>query len=107
MCEANVDTRPPSVISLGETDNVVVAVRPLSKGAEITLSDGTSLTLLDDIPFGHKLALVAITSDGLVIKYDETIGRATCAIAAGAHVHVHNVTSARLPGHDSRGRRLR
>jgi len=102
--EPNADARP-SVIALGEADNVVVAVRPLSRGAVIELSDGASLSLLDDVPFGHKLAIVAIASGGPVIKYDETIGRATCAIAAGAHVHVHNVVSARLPGDDSRGGR--
>jgi hypothetical protein len=33
-----------------------------------------------------------------VVKYGEVIGRATSAIAAGRHVHVHNVVSARLPG---------
>ena len=86
------------VISLGETDNVVVAVRPLAGGDAITLPDGLSLTVLEDIPFGHKLAVVPIAAGGAVLKYDETIGRATCAIEAGAHVHVHNVASARLPG---------
>ena len=104
--ETNAAARSPSVLSLGETDNVVVAIRPLARGARITPGDGPSLTLLDDVPFGHKLAIVDIAPGGPVIKYDETIGRTTCAIAAGAHVHVHNVVSARLPGDDSQDRRL-
>jgi hypothetical protein len=33
-----------------------------------------------------------------VLKYNETIGIASAPIAAGEHVHVQNVRSARLPG---------
>jgi altronate dehydratase len=88
----------PPVVFLGETDNVAVAARALRAGERIRLADGAQLTLADDIPFGHKLAIRPIAAGGDVVKYDEVIGRATAAIAAGAHVHVHNVVSARLPG---------
>jgi altronate hydrolase len=87
-----------SVISLGECDNVVVAIRPVVRGETVVLPDGSSIEALDDIPFGHKLAVSPIRSGGPVVKYDETIGRATSPIDVGAHVHVHNVESARLPG---------
>lgn len=42
------------------------------------------------VPFGHKVALRPIARGGPVIKYGVAIGRATCDIASGAHVHVHN-----------------
>ena len=50
-----------------------------------------SLTLADPIPFGHKFALRPIPAGGPVVKYGETVGLATEDIAAGQHVHVHNV----------------
>ena len=85
-------------MALGEGDNVVVAIRALAAGERVTLPGGQGLTLADDVPFGHKLALRPIEAGADVVKYDEVIGRATAAIPAGGHVHVHNVVSARLPG---------
>lgn len=91
-------TETPAIVALGESDNVVVAIRALAAGEQVTLHGGQALTLADDVPFGHKLALRAIAAGADVVKYDEVIGRATEAIPAGGHVHVHNVVSARLPG---------
>ena len=88
----------PAVLSLGVGDNVVVAVRALRSGERVTLAGGAAITVLHDVPFGHKLAIAAIPRGADVVKYDEVIGRATQEIPAGAHVHVHNVVSARLPG---------
>lgn len=42
------------------------------------------------IPFGHKVALRPIAAGEAVIKYGVAIGRATCPIAVGDHVHIHN-----------------
>ena len=47
---------------------------------------------MDQIPLGHKVAIKEIRSGNPIIKYGEIIGKATKAIAAGQHVHVHNVT---------------
>jgi altronate dehydratase len=88
----------PAIVELGGRDNVVVAVRALAAGETVELSTGEAVTLAEAIPFGHKLATRAIAEGGDVVKYDEVIGRTTAAIPAGAHVHVHNVVSARLPG---------
>lgn len=43
------------------------------------------------VPYGHKVATRAIGPGEAIVKYGVTIGRATAAIAAGEHVHVHNV----------------
>ena len=42
---------------------------------------------------GHKYALRAIRAGENVIKYGMPIGHATCDIAPGEHVHVHNVAT--------------
>lgn len=42
---------------------------------------------------GHKYAIRPIADGENVIKYGMPIGRATCDIAVGDHVHVHNVVT--------------
>ncbi len=47
------------------------------------------------VPMGHKVAMRAIASGERVMKYGCSIGEATVDIAAGDHVHVHNLRSLR------------
>ncbi len=49
----------------------------------------------DDIPLGHKLALVDLEDGAEVIEYQQRIGLARRRIRQGEHVHVHNLRSAR------------
>ncbi len=74
-------------------DTVAVALRPLQAGEQIVL-DGALHRLFDDIPQGHKFALKAHQAGDRVVKYGLPIGRASAAIAAGAHVHSHNLETA-------------
>jgi hypothetical protein len=92
------ETDRPRALRLDPADNVAVAVVPLNAGETVVLDGGTAVEVAEPIRFGHKLALRAIDAGAPIVKYNETIGRASAAIAAGAHVHVHNVVSARLPG---------
>lgn len=46
------------------------------------------------VPQGHKLALVDLPAGARVTKYGQPIGRASAAIAAGEHVHSHNLVTA-------------
>ncbi len=73
-------------IRISGRDNVAVAVEALAAG-EQTLG----VTLLEDIPAGHKFALDAIAEGADVVKYAFPIGHATRDIAPGAWVHTHNV----------------
>src|SRR5260221_4060019 len=43
------------------------------------------------VPAGHKIAVRAVEKGKAVHRYNQIIGFATQAIAAGDHVHVHNV----------------
>jgi (2R)-sulfolactate sulfo-lyase subunit alpha len=47
------------------------------------------------VPLGHKVAMRAIARGARVMKYGSPIGEATADIAAGDHVHVHNLRSLR------------
>ncbi|HEY6214862.1 MAG TPA: UxaA family hydrolase [Vicinamibacterales bacterium] len=78
-------------------DNVATALEPLAAGAAIAAGSET-VTVAEAIPRGHKLALRAIRAGEAVVKYGHAIGTASRDIAAGAHVHTHNVASARGRG---------
>jgi len=86
---------PALVIS--PSDNVATALEPLEPGATILAGDVT-VTVVDRIPRGHKVALAAIASGARVVKYGSAIGTATADIPRGAHVHTHNVMSSRGRG---------
>ena len=78
-----------SVLRINPADNVLVAVRPLGANDR---ADG--VTVLQDIPPGHKLAACRIGAGEHVIKYGYPIGVADRDIEPGEHVHTHNVRSA-------------
>ena len=73
-------------IIINPIDNVAVCLRPFSKGEVIE-----GVTLLEDIPQAHKVALKDINEGEDIIKYGNPIGHATAFIQKGCHVHTHNV----------------
>jgi altronate hydrolase len=79
--------RPP-VLHLNASDPLVVAVRDLAAGEEIGFG---AVKPAVPIGRGHKLAIQPIAGGAPVRKFGQIIGRATQAIAAGEHIHVHNV----------------
>lgn len=79
-----------SLVRLDRDDNVAIATRPLSRGDAIQLDDRV-ISVNQDIPAGHKIAVNAIASQTYVVKYGQPIGLASREIAIGAHVHSHNL----------------
>jgi len=81
------------LLKISPADNVAVALSEISKseGAELC---GETVAVLDDIPFGHKVALRDIPAGADVVKYGHRIGRAACAISRGALVGVSNLKTA-------------
>ncbi|MDG1532064.1 MAG: altronate dehydratase family protein [Paracoccaceae bacterium] len=75
-----------NTIRLHESDTVVTATRSMEVG---TLVEGVTTTAL--IPSGHKIATQAMVKGDAVRKYAQLIGYASLDIAAGDHVHTHNV----------------
>ena len=83
---------PSVIIVLSAADNVGVAIKNIARGSHVTEGD-TGLIARDDVPIGHKIALGAIAPGEKIVKFGVPVGSATQAIAAGAHVHMHNVKS--------------
>lgn len=77
-------------IKINANDCVAVALKPLPSGASIVV-DGKPLTLLQDIPQGHKFALQDLAVGQPVIKYGAAIGVAKQDIPKGSWVHTHNI----------------
>ena len=89
----------PWVLKIHEKDNVGTAVVEIPVGykARVLYDDRFEswITAKDPIPMAHKIALRDIAKGAEVLKYGECIGQADADIAAGCHVHVHNITSRR------------
>jgi (2R)-sulfolactate sulfo-lyase subunit alpha len=78
----------------------VVVVETVKAGQEIAgwlmeTDETITVTALDDIPIGHKVALTDIKDGDTVIKYSHDIGKAVAEIGKGHHAHVHNVKTKR------------
>ena len=90
------DSSPPNLLRLAPRDNVLVAVRALDAGTPVEI-DGESRTLGTPVGLGHKIAARPIPAGRKIIKCHAPIGSATRDIAAGEHVHLHNMKSDYLP----------
>jgi len=89
-------------ISMDSRDNVATALSALLAGDEVevisTAREVTQTVRVNDaLPLGHKIALADIKSGSDVVKYGAKIGRASKDINTGDYVHIHNVTSDRMP----------
>ncbi|MCU9840191.1 altronate dehydratase family protein [Ruegeria sp. WL0004] len=73
-------------VRLDPSDTVVTATRPLEAGTQIE-----GITVLTQIPTGHKVAMSPMPKGAEVRKYAQLIGYAATDIAPGDHVHTHNV----------------
>lgn len=93
----------PRAVVLHKEDNVGTLIDSARKGEACTLQGERTggVPLAADIAFGHKVCIAATPAGGDILKYGQVIGRATKAIAAGEHVHVHNVESGRGRGDKS------
>ena len=80
----------PVAIKINPKDNVVVALHPIAKGTAVPV-DGASVTAVEDIPQGHKMAIAPIHAGENVIKYGFPIGHATADAVPGTWMHTHNV----------------
>lgn len=81
------------VIKINKEDNVAVALRPIAKGETLVIGDIT-VTTLEEIPQGHKVALKPIGKGEEVIKYGFRIGYTKEDVQKGQWIHVHNLKTA-------------
>ena len=82
------------ILKIAATDNVAVALRDLRAGEVVALENGGAIEVLEDIAFGHKVALADIPEGGDVVKYAHRIGVARRAIRRGALANETSVKTA-------------
>ena len=83
------------VLILDSRDNIAVCLVDLNEG-DLVEQDDFSITVLNRIPRGHKIASRPIEKNEGIIKYGERMGHAVTPIARGEHVHTHNILGDRL-----------
>ena len=76
------------VIRIHPADDVVIARQQLVGGTRL---EELGITVIGLVPPGHKIAVRAIAQGAPVRRYNQIIGTAKQAIAAGQHVHTHNL----------------
>lgn len=80
-------------IRIHKNDNVAVALKPLPKGSSYNV-EGNEVTVIEEIPQGHKFALQPLAQGEDVIKYGFRIGTTKEAVEKGGWIHTHNVKTA-------------
>jgi len=92
-----------NAIILNQKDNVATLIGEATKGQSVCLLDMTKnnigeIVALEQINFGHKIALSDIIKNQPIIKYGEIIAVAIKDIKKGENVHIHNAESQRGRG---------
>lgn len=78
------------------SDNVATVLRDVETDETVDVEVGNevrTITITEDVLFGHKVAIKDIPEGDTVYKYGVSIGNASRNITAGEWVHVHNVDS--------------
>ena len=78
------------IIKLQPQDNVAVVLKEFSPGQEIKVGEDT-ITVLDKMTMGHKIALSDLSEGSPVIKYGYPIGITSKAVKKGEWIHTHNL----------------
>lgn len=91
-----------NAVRLSPKDNVASALVALNKGdtAEVAYHDDpvVKVQILEEVPYGFKLAVVDIKKGEAILKYGMVMGIASMDIKAGQMVHIQNVEGARGRG---------
>ena len=80
-----------TIFANGIVDGTQVEVRDKKGNSEI-------MTVIGDVPYGHKIALRDIAKGEPIMKYGESIGAASHDIRKGEYVPVHNLDAMRGRG---------
>lgn len=77
-------------VKIHPNDNVAVMAEAAKVGERISAA-GQEISLHQDVPAGHKVALCEICKGEKIIKYGSSVGCASQPISAGDWVHSHNL----------------
>ena len=76
-----------------DSDNCATSLDYILKDEKLEINEELIIKVEQDIPFGHKIALININQGELIKKYGQIIGIATQDIKRGDWIHVHNIKS--------------
>lgn len=90
-------------LKVHDSDNVAtVFANDVLDGTEVELRDKKGfrekLTVIGNVPYGHKIAARDIGLGEAIVKYGEEIGISTRSIRKGEYTHIHNLDSMRGRG---------
>ncbi len=90
-------------LKVNDLDNVAtIFANDIVDGTEVEVRDRhgnlEKMTVIGDVPYGHKIAVRDIRKGEQITKYGQEIGLASCDIRKGEYVHVHNIESMRGRG---------
>jgi len=80
-----------NTLVLRDGDDVAVALSDLAAGDMVATGESAGVAVRAAVPAGHKVAVRDLPAGTKVRKYGEVIGVTTVPVAAGEHVHVHNL----------------
>ena len=80
-----------NALVIDPADNVATLLCEVPPQADICWDEVAGVVARERIPEGHKVALRDIAKGEIVRKYGHPIGTADRDIAAGEHVHTHNL----------------
>ena len=66
-----------------------------AEGLYMDTQEAVSAKALDDIPLGHKIAMIDHSVNDSVIKYGADIGKIVADVKKGGHVHIQNLKTRR------------
>ena len=85
------------IIIHDEKDNVgVVVIEKITQNQDCNCwimenDKSTKIQSKNEIPLGHKIAMIDLNEGDTILKYGHDIGKVVKSIKKGEHVHVHNV----------------
>jgi altronate hydrolase len=88
-----------AVLRLHPEDNVLIALRDLRNGEQITLGSD-SLVLTTDVPSKHKFATQDLAATDSVVMYGTLVGKATHPIRKGSVLTTGNIRHDAAPFHE-------
>jgi galactarate dehydratase len=99
MSDANESSRRPLYLRLDVRDTVAIVANSGGLPAGTLFDDG--LTLIDDVPQGHKVALVDMRQGDAVVRYGEVLGSAIRDLPRGSWVDEFSVELPTAPDLDT------
>jgi len=82
-----------NILKINENDNLIVALKTLEKGTEITIGE-EKVILQEEIPAKHKFTLIDLPTGSTGTLYGVTVGKTTEDVTKGKLIRTSNFVHA-------------